>query len=107
VGGGAKKNKKGINIFSKKGFLRGGHTVAKGGDPQNFLARLRAQFVPPPHLKKALVRSCSHPSRLKSIKHVDILNKFLSAKPRRLLMEERVFTVLFLKKRLILKLNIF
>ena len=35
------KIKKGINIFSKKGFLRGGHTVAKGGDPKFFFARLR------------------------------------------------------------------
>jgi len=32
-GRGGKKNKKRINIFSKKGFLRGGHTVAKGGGP--------------------------------------------------------------------------
>ena len=31
------KIKKGINIFSKKGFLRGGHTVAKGGTPKIFL----------------------------------------------------------------------
>ena len=31
MGGGAKKNKIGINIFSKKGFLSGGHNVAKGG----------------------------------------------------------------------------
>ena len=28
---GTKKNKKGINIISKKGFSRGGHTVVKGG----------------------------------------------------------------------------
>ena len=46
-GRGAKKNKKGINIFSKKGFLRGGTNVAKGGDQKIFFARLRAQIVPP------------------------------------------------------------
>ena len=34
------KIKKGINIFSKKGFLRGGHTVAKGGGPQIFFCAL-------------------------------------------------------------------
>ena len=45
--GGAKKIKKGINIFSKEGFLRGGHNVAKGGDQKFFFARLRAQIVPP------------------------------------------------------------
>ena len=44
---GQKKFKKGINIFSKKGFLRGGTNVAKGGGPTNFYARLRAQIVPP------------------------------------------------------------
>ena len=43
-----KKIKKGINIFSKKGFLRGGHTVAKGGGPQNFLCALtRANCATP------------------------------------------------------------
>ena len=46
---GGKKNKKGINIFSKKGFLRGEQNVAKGGGPQKFFfACLRAQIVPPP-----------------------------------------------------------
>ena len=29
--GGAKKFKKGINIFSKKGFLRGGTMLPRGG----------------------------------------------------------------------------
>ena len=43
--------KKGINIFSKKGFLRGGTNVAKGGDQKIFLACLRAQIVPPPKQK--------------------------------------------------------
>ena len=46
-GGGQKKFRKGINIFSKKGFLRGGQNVAKGGTKNFFLARLRAQIVPP------------------------------------------------------------
>ena len=45
--GGQKKFKKGINIFSKKGFLRGGTNVAKGGDQKFFFARLCAQIVPP------------------------------------------------------------
>jgi len=48
-GRGGKKNKKRINIFSKKGFLRGGHTVAKGGDPPkfSFCALTRAICAPP------------------------------------------------------------
>ena len=29
-----KKNKNGINIFSKNGFLRGGQNVPKGGGPK-------------------------------------------------------------------------
>ena len=43
----------------------------------------------------------SHPNRLKLIKPEDILEKFISAKPRAaLLMEERVVTlILFLKGR--------
>ena len=32
--------KKGINIFSKKGFLRLGHNVAKGGGLNFFLCKL-------------------------------------------------------------------
>ena len=50
-GEGQKKFKKGINIFSKKGFLRGGTNVAKGGDQKIFFARLRVQIVPPPKQK--------------------------------------------------------
>jgi len=44
--GGAKKFKKGINIFSKKGFLRGGPMLPRGGT-KNFFLRA-SQIVPPP-----------------------------------------------------------
>jgi len=37
--GGQKKFKKGINIFSKKGFLRGGPMLPRGGDQKIFFAR--------------------------------------------------------------------
>ena len=50
---GGKKNKKGVNIFSKKGrVFKGGHTVAKCGEPKIFLAR--ANCAPP--LNKSPVR---------------------------------------------------
>ena len=50
----------------------------------------------------------SHPSRLKLIKHEDILNKFLSAKPRQLYNGGKsCYFVFVFKKWLILKLNIY
>ena len=49
VGGGcAKKIKKGINIFTKKGvFKGGGQNVAKGGKPQFFLLAYAHKLCPP------------------------------------------------------------
>ena len=38
--------KRGINIFSKKGFLRLGHNVAKGGGTQFFFVQIK--WPPPP-----------------------------------------------------------
>ena len=46
--GGAKKIKKRYQYFFKKGVFKGGTNVAKGGDQKIFLARLRAQILPPP-----------------------------------------------------------
>ena len=46
-GRGAKKKKK-YQYFFKKGVFKGGHTVAKGGGPQNFFGALtRANCAPP------------------------------------------------------------
>ena len=66
--GGCKKNlKKGINIFSNKGFLRWGHNVAKGRGPKKKF--LRALMPPPkqkpsyaPEIRQQL--TCLKPSSL-------------------------------------------
>ena len=63
--GGAKKFKKGINIFSKKGFLRGGTNVAKGGTKNFFLCAYARKLCPPPLNKSPrtpLVGITSRPS---------------------------------------------
>ena len=50
----------------------------------------------------------SHPNRMKIIKSEEILEKFLSSKPRRLFNGGKsCYFVFVFKKRLILKLNIF
>jgi len=59
-GGGQKHLKKGINIFSNKGFLRGGGTMLpKGGTPKKICALAHIM----PHLNKRprtpLMLNCS------------------------------------------------
>ena len=58
--GGAKKIKKGINIFSKKGFLRGGHNVAKGGGPKLFFGALTRTNCAPPKQKPSYAPGWEH-----------------------------------------------